>query len=124
MRKPQTRTPAARRGFGKAQITRNGRKYTREPRLWKTGASVKSVPLPLDYYSRELGKLSRINHAGWAQARCPFHDDGHASLSVQLSGRGGWRCFAGCGSGDLISFHMKRTGLNFSAALRDLTRRA
>jgi DNA primase len=80
--------------------------------------------LPLDYYARVLGDLSQINHAGWAQARCPFHRDRHASLSVRLAGNGAWKCFAGCGSGDLISFHMRRTGLTFAAALRDLTRRS
>ncbi len=79
---------------------------------------------PLDYYMRELGQFSRVNAAGWAQTKCPFHDDHRASLSVQLVGRGAWKCFAGCGSGDLIAFHMKRSGLSFVAAMRDLARRS
>jgi hypothetical protein len=114
---PETRIPAGRRGFGRTYNTTFNGKYTpRHP-------PGKAPQPPLDYYARVLGRLS-INRAGWAQARCPFHQDHHASLSVRLSGNGAWKCFAGCGGGDLISFHMKRTGLSFSAALHDLVRRS
>ena len=34
--------------------------------------------------------------------------------------RGGWRCFAGCGGGDLVGFHMRLRGLGFRAAVREL----
>jgi len=34
--------------------------------------------------------------------------------------RGGWRCFAGCGSGDMVAFHEKLTGLGFKPTVRAL----
>lgn len=50
------------------------------------------LPDPATYYAAKLGKLTRANPEGWAQARCPFHDDKAASLSVHVSNpRGGWR---------------------------------
>ena len=52
-------------------------------------------------------------------SQCPFHEDRTASLSVHPV-IGIWKCFAGCGAGDLVSFHMKRTGMVFVAAVRDL----
>lgn len=70
------------------------------------------------YYRQHVEKLSRPNATGWAQGACPFHDDRNASLSVHVAGNGGWRCFAGCGGGDLVGFHMKRQGLDFRAAVR------
>jgi DNA primase len=66
-------------------------------------------------------KLGSRNGAGWAQGRCPFHEDSDASLSVNLAdARGGWKCFAGCGAGDLIAFHMRLRGIPFAEAVRDL----
>lgn len=80
------------------------------------------LPDPAVYYGRMLDKLTRANSSGYAQARCPFHEDGNASFSVKLSDRGNWRCFA-CGvSGDLVSFHERKTGLDFKAAVLDLVR--
>lgn len=78
------------------------------------------LPDPASYYSARLPKLSRPNGAGWAQARCPFHEDRAASLSVNLV-HGGWRCFAGCGQGDLLSFHERLTGMGFRDAVAELT---
>ena len=79
------------------------------------------LPDPASYYARHVERLGSPNAQGWAQGRCPFHEDTHESLSVHLSSpRGGWRCFAGCGAGDLVSFHMRRTGLAFADAARDL----
>lgn len=76
------------------------------------------------YYAQRVAKLGRPNSAGWAQGRCPFHEDRNDSLSVHVAGAGagGWRCFAGCGSGDLVSFHRRATGLPFLDAVRDLLR--
>ena len=42
-------------------------------------------------------------------ARCPFHDDKHASLSINML-EGVWNCHAGCGQGGLIDFEMKANG--------------
>lgn len=81
------------------------------------------LPDPATYYAASVAKLTRANGAGWAQGVCPFHDDCSASLSVQVvKGRGGWRCFAGCGAGDLVGFHMRRTGMSFKEAVRELAR--
>ena len=121
-------TPAARRGFannthiyGDKYTTRNGSAKANQTNT--AAAHFRGLPLPLDYYTRALGTNLRINNAGWAQARCPFHNDRNSSLSVRLTGSGAWLCFAGCGKGDLISFHMKLTRLRFAAALSDLRRR-
>jgi len=81
------------------------------------------LPDPATYYARHLPKLSRPNAQGWAQARCPFHADLLASLSVHVTNpRGWWKCFAGCGSGDLVSFHMRLHGLPFPQARDELLR--
>lgn len=79
------------------------------------------LPEPSTYYRRHVHKLSAPNAGGWAQGRCPFHDDHEASLSVHMTGeRGGWKCFAGCGSGDLVNFHERLANQPFKAAVRDL----
>lgn len=81
------------------------------------------LPDPATYYAAKLAKLTRANPEGWAQARCLFHDDKAASLSVNLSNpRGGWKCFSGCGAGDLVAFHMRLKRLAFPEACADLLR--
>jgi hypothetical protein len=88
----------------------------RIPRNWRN-----RLPDPETYYRARVAKLSARHSNGWAQGRCPFHDDRNASLSVRLDGeRGHWRCFAGCGHGDLMSFHMRLSSLTFVEAVRDL----
>lgn len=74
------------------------------------------------YYAQHVAKLGCPNSAGWAQARCPFHEDRNDSFSVNVNGAGGWRCFAGCGAGDLLSFHGRITGMAFADVVRDLLR--
>lgn len=95
------------------------RRATQAPRLprnWRT-----RLPDPETYYRARVAKLSARHGSGWAQGRCPFHDDHNASLSVRLDGeRGHWRCFAGCGHGDLVSFHMRLIDRPFIEAVRDL----
>lgn len=79
------------------------------------------LPDPATYYAKHIAKLSRPNATGWAQGTCPLHDDHNASLSVCVTApRGCWRCFASCGGGDLVGFHMKLRGLDFKAAVREL----
>jgi len=79
------------------------------------------LPDPSQYYGGHVEKLTGPNRSGFAQGKCPFHDDHTASLSVNITDpRGGWRCFASCGAGDLVGFHMKRTGMNFCDAVREL----
>lgn len=78
------------------------------------------LPDPASYYAQHVAKLTRTNGTGWAQGVCPFHEDRNASLSVKPSERGMWRCFAGCGGGDLMGFHMRLTGKPFKEAVADL----
>lgn len=87
------------------------------PKSWRD-----RLPDPASYYRQHLECLGQPNADGFAKARCPFHDDHHPSLSVCLQGRGHWQCYAGdgCGHGDMVAFHMKRTGLTFKQAVRDL----
>lgn len=87
---------------------------TQLPNTWR-----ERLPDPASYYGERIAKLARPNAKGWAQGQCPLHEDRHASFSVNLK-TGGWRCFAGCGAGDLLRFHMTLTGLPFKEAVRDL----
>lgn len=50
-------------------------------------------------YGLELGEP---NDNGWANGKCPFHDDTSPSFGLNAY-TGCWNCFAGCGSGDFIS---------------------
>ena len=116
------RSPGGNRGHAQAELRRARRDYrntgpdARLPSNWRD-----RLPEPSAYYGQRVEKLGRPNGEGWAQGRCPFHEDRHESLSVNLGGaRGGWRCFAGCGSGDLVSFHERITGRPFKDAVREL----
>jgi hypothetical protein len=81
------------------------------------------LPDPAHYYAQHVAKLTRPNGTGWAQGVCPFHEDRNASLSVHVIGaRGGWRCFAGCGGGDMVGFHMRLRGCDFKTAVGELVR--
>ncbi|PJK03360.1 hypothetical protein CO612_09120 [Lysobacteraceae bacterium NML71-0210] len=86
----------------------------RLPRDWRA-----NLPSPERYYRARVERLGKPNGQGWAQGRCPLHQDRHESLSVNFQ-HGGWRCFAGCGHGDMVSFHERLTGKGFAEAARDL----
>jgi hypothetical protein len=95
---------------------RRGGTGVRIPDDWR-----ERMPDPLVYYGQYVAKLSKPNGTGWAQGVCPFHDDHNKSLSVCVKGeRGSWRCFAGCGGGDLVGFHQRLRDLEFRAAVCDL----
>ncbi|MGJ4804439.1 CHC2 zinc finger domain-containing protein [Luteimonas sp. SDU82] len=90
----------------------SGQRRGRLPEDWRD-----RLPEPDAYYRKHIDKLGRPNSDGWAKGKCPFHEDGNASLSVHLtSPRGGWKCFAGCGQGDIVGFHMRRNGIDFREA--------
>ncbi len=78
------------------------------------------LPDPATYYGHHVEKLTKPNSAGYSQGRCPFHNDHNASLSVHVTSRGLWKCFASCGGGDMVGFHQRITGLPFADAVRDL----
>lgn len=120
---PQKRRgPGGNRGHAQAgglrarQVYQPPKPSARLPDNWRN-----RLPDPDAYYRERVPKLGKANADGWAQGRCPFHEDRNESLSVNLrSVRGGWRCFAGCGRGDLVSFHERLTGQPFKDAVRDL----
>jgi hypothetical protein len=79
------------------------------------------TPDPASYYQQHVKRLSAPNASGWAQGRCPFHEDKHASLSVHVANdRGGFKCFTCSAHGDMVTFHERLTGLPFKQAARDL----
>jgi CHC2 zinc finger len=77
------------------------------------------LPPAVIYYEPIFGGL-RFNANGWAQVRCLFHEDRHASLSIHRE-HGAFRCFA-CQTrgGDVLAFEMLRSGKDFKSAARAL----
>jgi len=53
----------------------------------------------------------------WRQVCCPFHDDHKPSFAFNVD-HGGWRCHAGCGSGDVFSFIQRLENCSFPEAVR------
>jgi len=79
------------------------------------------LPAATAYFGQRVHDLGQPTPDGWARGTCPFHQGGDLSLSVHLAGeRGHWRCSGPCGAGDLVGFHMRLTGLDFKAAVREL----
>lgn len=119
---------ARRRVSSRAFQTEGTRRNCTPPRTSSSTFSVpknwrERMPDPVSYYGKAIANLGNANALGWAQGACPFHEDKNASLSVHVTHeRGGWRCFAGCGGGDLLGFHMKRTGQSFRDAVINLIR--
>lgn len=64
-----------------------------------------------------VGQYVELSPSGRGQ--CPFHNDQHASFSVNPEANY-WYCFTGCGGGSIIDFWMKRQGCDFKTALREL----
>lgn len=60
-----------------------------------------------------------IKHTGWQMALCPFHDDKHASLSVNGT-HGGYICHACHVKGNMIGFYMRYHNTDFKGAMFEL----
>jgi hypothetical protein len=70
------------------------------------------LPLPLLMEQLGLGEHAKQN------ARCPFHDDRNPSFSIfQIGSAWFFKCHAGCGTGDEISFLEKHHGITRSEAI-------
>jgi len=76
------------------------------------------LPSPSSYYQQLANHP--LQGRTWRTVRCPFHDDKHASLSINIE-NGGFVCHA-CNArgGDVLSFHMQKHGLGFKAAAQEL----
>lgn len=80
------------------------------------GYADKTLINVLDYLAT---RFHLIVHGSEATFRCPFHEDSTPSLSFNLNQRV-FYCH-GCGeSGDVLTFHMKVSGLSFKDACKDL----
>jgi CHC2 zinc finger len=81
----------------------------------KRGFDRNRLPTVENYYRPIFAPL-RYNASGWAQVRCVFHEDRHASLSIHRE-CGAFQCFA-CGArgSDVLAFEMLRSGVDFKSA--------
>ena len=71
-----------------------------------------------DTVYRELLPSKRFKGRGsWKSTTCLFHEDRNPSFSIGVE-HGGWRCHAGCGSGDAFSFVMKLESCTFPTAVK------
>lgn len=73
------------------------------------------LPPPLVYYEQQQAMFLR-GRGPWRMTRCPFHDDAHASLSVNVE-NGAFVCHA-CQAkgGDVLAFQRLLTGQTFREA--------
>lgn len=83
------------------------------------------ILLHLDFKSFYQSLVINLKENGKDQAMglCPFHDDHHPSLSINLRS-GLWNCLAGCGGGDVFSFYQRLKGVDFKTALSEIAERA
>jgi hypothetical protein len=72
------------------------------------------LPLPAVMHQLGLGEHAKRS------ARCPFHEDQHNSFSVWKNGDGlwFWKCHAGCGDGDEITFLEKHSSISKKEATK------
>jgi len=84
----------------------------------KSGFVRSALPSSVRYFEA-IGNPLR-GCGAWRNALCPFHGDTRPSLRVRVE-TGAFRCMV-CGihGGDVLAFHMRRTGKRFADAARDL----
>jgi hypothetical protein len=78
------------------------------------GQAKQLLPLP-----ELMERLGLAEHAK-KSARCPSHDDQHNSFSVWQTDSGAWRfkCHAGCGEGDEITFLQLHKAISRGEAIK------
>lgn len=73
----------------------------------------KKLPPPAQIYA-QFGIT--LKGSGWQTVKCPFHDDTHASLSVNGT-HGGYICHACHAKGNLIGFYMRISCSDYKTAM-------
>ena|SRR3990167_10748598 len=75
----------------------------------------KAKKYPLEkLYDGQLKQTGRI-----LQGKCPFHEDENPSFAIYPE-TNSWYCFA-CGEGgDVFDFYMKKRGIDFKQAIKEL----
>jgi DNA primase len=73
---------------------------------------------PTEYYSKQFPSITTKRKI--AKVICPFHDDTHPSLSINLED-GWYKCHA-CGAkgGGIAKFHMTRYSLTYKQTITEL----
>ena len=92
--------------------------YTTRRPVAKQSIEKYNLPSPLSYYGRIFPKLP-FNRE-WAKVICPFHDDHHPSLSINLK-EGFFKCHS-CDArgGGIVKFHMTKYDLSFKETIKQL----
>jgi putative DNA primase/helicase len=74
------------------------------------------------YYETDLSielPAEGTSSSPWLSLVCPFHNDGNPSFSLNTE-NGMWKCFSGCGSGDMIDFEQHRADCDFKLAIGNI----
>jgi DNA primase len=75
------------------------------------------LPSGVEYFERYGIPLKGTG--AWRDAICPFHSDTKPSLRVRAD-NGAYSCMVCPAKGDLLKFHMDRTGQQFKEAAKEL----
>jgi len=107
-----------RRGMRDGARTSTGPDYSKQLDV----EAIKAAIDPVEFFRRENGTMPPPKRRGWVDGGlCPFHADQRAGSFKVNTETGGFHCFS-ChtSGGDVIDFVMRRDGLDFLAAVREL----
>ena len=75
------------------------------------------LPTPYNFYQRF--NITIKSGVTWQMFKCVFHDDKHASMSIN-SHHGGFICHACGAKGDMVKFYMMYFNVDFKTACTEL----